>query len=245
MGTIRILEACQEFDRLFAAGQSVSDLTGVQETQLVISGQAVFLEGSTTPIPATGLVPITSVQFRYPNGFGFQLEGPRQYLFRGEVYEGNGTGFTKVSGFVDPGSGGGGGGGGGGGDASAANQVIQTARLEAIRDRLPATVGTKASAASLAVVEAAGSAASVASTITAGGTAQTLAAANPSRRGLTLQNLSNGDLRVNPFGAASATVGFKVGPDQLLVLDAPHCGVGAVSIWGATTGQAFHGAEAA
>lgn len=106
MGTIRILEACQEFDRLLDAGQSVTDLTGVQETQLVISGQAVFLEGGTTPIPATGLVPITSVQFRYPNGFGFQLEGPRQYLFRGEVYEGNGTGFTKVSGHTVPGSGG-------------------------------------------------------------------------------------------------------------------------------------------
>lgn len=46
----------------------------------------------------------------------------------------------------------GGAGGGGGGDASAANQLTEIARLEAIRDRLPTSLGAKASAAALAAV---------------------------------------------------------------------------------------------
>ena len=137
-----------------------------------------------------------------------------------------------------------GGGGGGAGDASAANQLTQIARAEAIRDRLPATLGTKAAGASMATVQATGALSSVSGTIATGGTAQTLAAPNAARRGVTVQNVSNQELRVSPWGTASASAGIKVGPDQLLVLDAPHCGVGAISIWGAATGQAFQGAEA-
>lgn len=49
----------------------------------------------------------------------------------------------------------GGAGGGGGGDASAANQLTEIARLEAVRDRLPATLGAKSAAQSLAVTLAA------------------------------------------------------------------------------------------
>jgi hypothetical protein len=42
-------------------------------------------------------------------------------------------------------------GGGGGSDASAANQLTEIARLEAIRDRLPSAVGRAAAASSLSV----------------------------------------------------------------------------------------------
>jgi hypothetical protein len=133
---------------------------------------------------------------------------------------------------------------GSGADASAANQLTEIARLEAIRDRLPSSVGAKAGSSSLSITEATGALTSISGTITTGGTAQTLASANSSRRALTVQNTSSGDIRVNPWGTASSTAGFKVAPDQLLVLSAPNCGVAAVSIWGATTGQAFEGAEA-
>jgi hypothetical protein len=47
-----------------------------------------------------------------------------------------------------------GGGAGGGGDASAANQVTEIARLEAISDRLPAARGPQSTADSLSVVAA-------------------------------------------------------------------------------------------
>ena len=84
----------------------------------------------------------------------------------------------------------------------------------------------------------------VSGSITTGGTAQVLAAANSVRRGITLQNTSTGNLRVNPWGTASSTGGYEVAAGALLVLDAPHCGVGAISIWGATTAQTFVGGEA-
>ena len=96
----------------------------------------------------------------------------------------------------------------------------------------------------LAVALIGGSVASISGTITAGGTAQVLAAANAARRGITLQNTSSGDLRVSPWGTASTSAGYKVAAGDLLVLDAPHCGVGAISIWGATTAQTFIGGEA-
>ena len=99
-------------------------------------------------------------------------------------------------------------------------------------------------ASPLPVREAVGSPTSIGSQITAGGTAQVLVAANAARRGLLLQNTSTGDLRVNPWGTASATAGLRVVAGALLVLDAPHCGTGAVSIWGATTGQTFQGGQA-
>jgi hypothetical protein len=135
-------------------------------------------------------------------------------------------------------------GGGGGGDASAANQATQIGLETSIRDRLPATLGTKPSAQALPTTPATGALTSISGSVATGGTAQTLAAANSVRTGLTLQNTSAGTLRVNPWGTASASAGYKVDPDALLVLDAPHCGVGAVSIWGATTAQTFIGAEA-
>lgn len=163
------------------------------------------------------------------------------------------------------------GGPGGTGDASAANQTLQitaatlaNTRIGAVDEAAPAsdsassglngllrrllgrfpTLGAKAGSASFSVVPATGALTSLGSTITTGGTAQTLASSNSARVGLMVQNTSTGELRVNPWGAASASAGYKVGADQLLVLDAPHCGVGAISIWGATTGQTFQAGEA-
>lgn len=76
--------------------------------------------------------------------------------------------------------------------------------------------------------------------ITAGGTAQQLAAANTARRGFSVQNLSSGDLWISTVGTAAASA-----PSLWLPAGAyyemPTGGVssGAVSIFGATTGQAF------
>jgi hypothetical protein len=129
------------------------------------------------------------------------------------------------------------------GDVTVDNSGVET-RLDAISDQIPATLGTKAAADSLSVAPATGALTNASDDITPGGTAQQLVASNAARRGLTMQNTSAGDLRVSPWGTASVTAGYQVGPGQLLVLDTPHCGVGAVSVWGSTTGQTFIAAEA-
>jgi hypothetical protein len=114
----------------------------------------------------------------------------------------------------------------------------------ALLARMP-TLGAKAGSGSVSVVPATGTATPYGGAITTGGTQQTLVLSNANRRGLTLQNTSAGELRVNPWGtAASATLGYVVQPGLMLVLDAPHCDVREVSIWGATTGQTFQGGEA-
>lgn len=118
------------------------------------------------------------------------------------------------------------------------------ATLAAASAKLPAGLGPKTGAASLSVTPATGAVTSIGGSITTGGAAQSLAASNSTRRGITVQNTSTGDLRVSPWGTASSSAGYKVAAGDLLVLDAPHCGVGAISIWGATTGQTFIGGEA-
>lgn len=80
------------------------------------------------------------------------------------------------------------------------------------------------------------------STITLGGTSQVLAAANTARRGFCIQNISAGDLWVNPFGASAAvdTVGsFKIPTMTSLEIKTN----GALAIIGATTGQKFSAVE--
>lgn len=104
--------------------------------------------------------------------------------------------------------------------------------------------GDASKANPIPIAQPGGSLTSISGSVTTGGTAQVLAASNANRKGLTLQNTSSSELRVSPWGTASATAGYKVAADALLVLDAPHCGVGAVSVWGATTGQTFVGGEA-
>ncbi len=116
--------------------------------------------------------------------------------------------------------------------------------LAALVEKLPATLGVKAATASLSVVHAQGALADRSGTITAGGTAQQLAAANAARLGLLVQNLSTGDLWLNMLGTATASQ-----PSLLLAAGAywespvGFGAVGAVSIFGATTGQAFSAKE--
>ena len=83
-------------------------------------------------------------------------------------------------------------------------------------------------------------------TLTAGGTAQVLAAANPARRGYRVANLSSADLWINDKGgAASATQpAFKVAAGALYESPAFGAPTSAISIFGATTGQAFEAVEA-
>ena len=135
-------------------------------------------------------------------------------------------------------------GGGGGTTGGLTDDELRAAPVPVSTTALPASLGAKAGSSSLSVTQATGALTSVGGSVTTGGTAQVLAAANSVRRGITLQNTSTGDLRVSPWGTASSTAGFLVAAGALLVLDAPHCGVGAISIWGATTAQTFVGGEA-
>lgn len=79
-------------------------------------------------------------------------------------------------------------------------------------------------------------------TITAGGTAQVLAAANASRKGLKGQNISSGDLWINEVGgtAAADTVGSNRIPSGATFSISTNR---AISIIGATTGQKFTALE--
>ena len=79
--------------------------------------------------------------------------------------------------------------------------------------------------------------------ITAGGTAQQLAAANTSRKSLTGQNISSGDLWINEIGGAAAvdTAGsFKIPSGATFKIGTSR----AISIVGATTGQKWSATEA-
>lgn len=90
--------------------------------------------------------------------------------------------------------------------------------------------------------------ANISGTITTGGTAQTLAAANPTRHGCVIQNLSSGDLWINDMGgtAVASQPSIKVAAGAQYI-----CGSGggrwapgsAMSIIGATTAQAYAGRE--
>jgi hypothetical protein len=81
-------------------------------------------------------------------------------------------------------------------------------------------------------------------TVTLGGTAQTLAAANASRRGFSIQNTSAGDLWFSTEATAVAlSPSFKIPPNALYEEPAHGVDGGAISIIGATTGQAFSARE--
>ena len=80
------------------------------------------------------------------------------------------------------------------------------------------------------------------STITTGGTAQVLAAANTARRGLKGQNISAGNMGINEVGgtAVIGTAGTNtIPPGSTFSISTNR----AVSIIGATTGQAFTATE--
>lgn len=113
--------------------------------------------------------------------------------------------------------------------STAALQTAANALLTTIRDRTPPLAG--------ALTDRSG-------TITAGGTAQQAMAANASRLGFSIQNLSTGDLWINPLGtAAAAQPSIKLASG--VYYETPHSfgAVGAISIFGATTGQAYSAKE--
>lgn len=79
-------------------------------------------------------------------------------------------------------------------------------------------------------------------TITAGGTAQVLAAANPSRVFLKGQNISTSDLWINETGgtaAVNAAGSYVIGARGTFSISTSR----SISIYGATTGQAFTATE--
>jgi hypothetical protein len=81
-------------------------------------------------------------------------------------------------------------------------------------------------------------------TVTSGGTAQTLMAANVYRVGFWVQNQSTGDLYISDLGTAAASQpSLKLSPGDYY--EAPMNGIPrtAISIYGATTGQAFAARE--
>lgn len=78
-------------------------------------------------------------------------------------------------------------------------------------------------------------------TITTGGTSQQLAAANPDRKSLFIQNLSAGDLYINEVGVAASAAG---GSYRLTAGQAFAVATNAqINVLGATTGQAWVATE--
>lgn len=80
-------------------------------------------------------------------------------------------------------------------------------------------------------------------TITSGGAAQTLAAANTARRGFFIQNVSTGDLWIRDGGTAAATQPSIWIPAGAFFEYTNGVPTTALSIFGATTGQAFTARE--
>ena len=133
-------------------------------------------------------------------------------------------------------------------DAKMLTLLSQTDGLEnamsATAARLPATLGSKTGATSLSVVPAAGTLTNRSGAITTGGTAQVLMASNANRIGFSVQNLSTGDLWINPLGTASAAQpSIKLAPGVYFESPVGYGSVLSVSIFGATTGQSFSALE--
>lgn len=81
-------------------------------------------------------------------------------------------------------------------------------------------------------------------TIATGGTAQQMMAANANRRGYSVQNQSTGDLYINALAAATIDYhSLKIPAGSLYESPPTHVGPGAISIIGATTGQAWYSRE--
>ncbi len=97
----------------------------------------------------------------------------------------------------------------------------------------------------LPVVRSALAYANKSGTITAGGTAQALAAAKSDRAFYRVQNQSSGDLWINDKGATAAASqpAFKLAVGAMYVSEPGGAPSAAISIFGATTGQAFEAAE--
>lgn len=106
-----------------------------------------------------------------------------------------------------------------------------------VSDANPIPVAVVSATSSVVLTDRSGS-------ITSGGVAQTLMASNSSRRGLWVQNLSSGDLYVCFVGTATAGgSSIKLAAGALYESPAHGVPVSHVSIFGATTGQAFSANE--
>jgi hypothetical protein len=88
--------------------------------------------------------------------------------------------------------------------------------------------------------------ANISGTIAAGGSAQQLTGAFPTRKGCIVQNQSPTDLWINDQGAAAAaqpSIRVPAGSQFICGGYGGGAPAGALSIFGATTGQAFAGRE--
>lgn len=81
-------------------------------------------------------------------------------------------------------------------------------------------------------------------TVTTGGVAQVLMAANTARKGFWIQNNSAGDLWISDVGTAAATQpSLKIQSGELYESLVNGVSTSAISIYGATTSQAFSARE--
>ncbi len=85
----------------------------------------------------------------------------------------------------------------------------------------------------------------ISGSITAGGVAQTMAPANANRNGYRFQNNSAGDLWINDVGgtASAAPPSFKVSANGYFETPARERPTQAISVFGATTAQAWSARE--
>ena len=87
----------------------------------------------------------------------------------------------------------------------------------------------------------------ISGTLTTGGTAQNATGFNPNRRGCVIQNNSTGDLWINDLGTAAATQpSIRVPAGAQYACGSPGSPLapnGALSVFGATTGQTWSGRE--
>lgn len=84
----------------------------------------------------------------------------------------------------------------------------------------------------------------ISGTITSGGTAQTIAAANAVRNGFSIQNTSAGDLWFNTLATAvAASPSIRIPAGGLYESPVNQRPTGAISLIGATTGQTFSARE--
>ena len=128
-------------------------------------------------------------------------------------------------------------------DITATLQNLQLLRLRVV-DNGDGTVSLKTTGGAGASGVVSGALTSRSGTVTAGGTAQQLAAANATRTYFLFQNQSAGPLYLRFTGTAAAdSTSLKVDAGGAYESGAGFCSNQAVSVFGATTGQAFFAAE--
>lgn len=131
---------------------------------------------------------------------------------------------------------------------------LTTTGVTAMSAKLPATLGTKAAAGSLAVTPSSdgvfltkpsnNTPTNISGTLAVANTQQSFAAAKANRTGFWFQNNSTGDLWISAI--ANAVIGqpsLRVAAGALYESPAGAAGVGALSVIGATQGQAFSARE--